>query len=83
MYKFIPSGKVSMKFSATSALIGGILVMTARWIFSWYLTSLSNYGAFYGTYAAIVSIAIWVYYFSFILLFSVEISNLIHKKKTI
>lgn len=83
MYKFIPSMKVKMQYAFTSALIGGLMVMLARWIFSWYLVSLSNYGTFYGTYAAIVSIAIWVYYFSFILLFSAEISNLIYKKKTI
>jgi membrane protein len=77
IYKFIPSNKTTMKFSFISAFIGGVMVLAARWLFSWYLVAFSNYGAFYGTYAAIVSVAIWVYYFSFILLFSAEISNLI------
>lgn len=81
LYRFIPSEKRAPRFTIYSALIGGIMVSAARLIFSWYLVSLSNYGAFYGTYAAIISIAVWVYYFSFILLFSAEIANILSKKK--
>lgn len=80
IYKFIPSKKVSLKFAFISSLIGASLILIAKWIFGWYIVTLSNYGAFYGTYAAIVSIAVWVYYFSFMLLFSAEVGNLIAKK---
>jgi len=83
IYKFIPSMKINNRFALLTAFIGGVLVFIARWIFSWYLVSLSNYGAFYGAYAAIVAVAIWVYYFSFILLFSAEVGNLISSRKTV
>jgi membrane protein len=83
IYKFIPSMKISNRFALLTAFIGGVLVFIARWIFSWYLVSISNYGAFYGAYAAIVAIAIWVYYFSFILLFSAEVGSLISSRKTV
>ncbi|OGU61071.1 MAG: hypothetical protein A2X64_10545 [Ignavibacteria bacterium GWF2_33_9] len=76
MYRFIPSHARKGKFSLLAAIIGSILVFMARQIFSWYLVSMSKYGTFYGTYATIVAIALWVYYFSFIMLFSAEIANL-------
>jgi membrane protein len=81
IYRFIPSERQSSRTSLKAALFGGGFILIARWVFSWYLETMSNYGAFYGTYAAIISIAIWVYYFAFILLFSAELSLLFEKNQ--
>jgi membrane protein len=74
IYKFIPSEKQEQRKAKVAAIFGGFFVLIARWIFSYYVVSISNYSTFYGAYAVIISIAIWVYYFSFILLFSAELS---------
>ncbi len=81
IYKYIPSEKQEIRQALIASIFGGFFVLIARWIFSWYVVSISNYSTFYGTYAAIISIAIWVYYFSFILLFSAELSFLFKYKK--
>ena len=81
-YEYIPSKTIKRRISLYSSLISGILVVAARLIFGWYLTTTSRYGTLYGAYAAIVSIAVWIYYLSFIILFSAEISKFIYEKRT-
>lgn len=81
-YEYIPSKPIKRRISIYSSIMSGILVVIARLIFGWYLTTTSRYGTLYGTYAAIVSIAVWIYYLSFIILFSAEISKFIYQKKT-
>lgn len=81
IYSYIPSAKVERKKRAVASLINTILVEISRNLFAWYLVSISNYGKYYGTYAAIVSIALWVYYFALIFLISAEISKMIYDKR--
>jgi membrane protein len=60
--------------------ISVIAIELARYIFAWYISSISNYGKFYGTYAVIISMAVWLYYSSLIILLSAEISKFIYDK---
>jgi uncharacterized BrkB/YihY/UPF0761 family membrane protein len=52
----------------------------SRYIFAWYISSISNYGKFYGTYAVIISMAVWIYYSAVIILLAAEISKYINDK---
>jgi uncharacterized BrkB/YihY/UPF0761 family membrane protein len=72
----VPSSKVQRNKRVFASVLNTILIEISRNVFAWYLVSLSNYGKYYGAYAAIISMAIWVYYFSFILLISAEISQM-------
>lgn len=74
LYTVIPDQKPARGVRRMSTIIGTIVLELSRFVFAWYLTGLSNYGRFYGTYAVIVSMAVWVYYSSLILLLSAEIS---------
>lgn len=76
IYSYIPSSKVERKKRIFASLLNTILIEISRNIFAWYLVSISNYGKYYGTYAAIVSIALWMYYFAFIFLVSAEVSKM-------
>ncbi len=76
IFRFIPNKKQPTKVIMTSTFLCMILVEISRHIFNWYIIGVSNYGRFYGTYAIIISIAIWVYYFSLIILLTAEFSKL-------
>lgn len=75
VYKFIPTDTIPRKVRALATLLSTLIIEATRHLFAWYLVGLSNYGTFYGGYAVVVSIAIWIYYSSTILLLSAEISK--------
>lgn len=81
IYSYIPSAKVERKKRLFASILNTILIEISRNIFAWYLVSISNYGKYYGTYAAIVSMALWIYYFAFIFLISAEISHMYFDRK--
>ncbi|GAB1370343.1 hypothetical protein MASR1M45_04030 [Candidatus Kapaibacterium sp.] len=64
-----------------ATVISVIGIEASRYIFTWYISSLSNYGKFYGTYAVIISMAVWIYYSAVIILLSAEISKYIYDLK--
>jgi len=81
IFRFVPNKKQSNSVIMTSTFLCIILVEISRHLFDWYVTAVSNYGRFYGTYAIIISIAVWVYYFSLIILLTAEFSKLIFEVK--
>ncbi len=83
IFRFVPNQKVNRKIRFISTIISVVGIEISRHIFAYYITSLSNYGKFYGTYAIIISLAIWIYYSALIILLSAEISMfyLYHKTK--
>jgi membrane protein len=81
LFRFVPNGKVPQFVRLTSTGLSMILIELSRNAFAWYLTSVSSYGRFYGAYAVLVSMAIWIYYFNLIILCSAEISQFIYEKR--
>lgn len=81
IYSYIPSKKIERKKRLYVSLLNTILIEASRNIFAWYLVSISQYGKYYGGYATIVSIVLWIYYFSFIFLISAEIIQIIFEKQ--
>ena len=81
MYRFVPNKRIPTLARLISTFLSMVLLETARNIFAWYLTTLSNYGRFYGTYGVIVSMAIWVYLFVLIILISAAIGRLIFENR--
>lgn len=80
IYRYIPSQVIKGKTTLIAALIGSVFIALARYLFAIYLSQFSNYSTFYGAYAALISLAIWVYYLSAIIIIALEISFLISKK---
>lgn len=79
-YKFLPNGKIPNMIVMLSTSISVITIELSRRVFAWYVSGFGNYGKFYGTYAVLVSVAMWVYYLTIIMLFSAELSVTIHQK---
>ncbi len=83
IYWIVPSAKTKMihRISVNATLIAVFAIEVARYLFTWYISTLSNYPKFYGTYAAIITILIWLFYSCFIILFSAELAKYIYDLK--
>jgi YihY family inner membrane protein len=77
IFRFVPNIRLPREIRLLSTGLCVILIELSRHVFAWYISSISNYGKFYGTYAVIVSIALWIYYSSVIILLSAETSKYI------
>jgi membrane protein len=82
IFRFVPNKPMPNKIRFWSTVICMAAIESARHIFAWYISGLSNYGKFYGAYAVIVSLAVWIYYSSLILLLSAEITKFYFDKNS-
>jgi membrane protein len=81
IFKFLPNDKMPRFIVGISTFLCVIAVELSRNIFAWYIVKFGTYGKFYGTYAVIVSVAVWIYYLTLIILFSAEISKFLYNKR--
>lgn len=77
IFRYVPSKRLNYKEVGIATLISVFGIELSRYVFAWYISSISNYGKFYGTYAVIISMAVWIYYSAVIILLSAEISKYI------
>ena len=82
IYRFLPNKKLPFKIILTSTIISTVMIEIARFAFAIYISTIGNYGKFYGTYALVISLAVWIYYSSLIILLSAEISNYLFEIKS-
>jgi len=82
IYRFVPNERLPRFIRVWSTLICVFGIESARFIFGWYIGSLSDYGRFYGTYAVVISMALWIYYSALIILLAAEVSKYIHERRT-
>lgn len=83
IYWIIPSSKTKKihRISLNATLIAVFATEIARYLFTLYISSISNYSKFYGTYAVMVTMAVWLFYSCFIILFSAELSKYLYDIK--
>lgn len=74
IYKVMPNTKVRMKAAFIGAVIAGPVLMIFQTVYFALQSSLSNYNAIYGTFAAIPLFLIWLLTSWQIVLFGAEIS---------
>jgi len=77
IFNLVPNKLPHWKIRLMSTGFSVVLIELSRRIFAWYISGTGNYGKLYGSFAVIVSIAVWLYYSTLILLFSAEISQFI------
>lgn len=81
IYFFIPTKRLPIFVSFWSTVLCVIMIEISRNVFGWYISGFADYGKFYGTYAVLISMAVWIYYSAFILLTAAEIVNYIYEKR--
>lgn len=72
MYRILPNKKLPRMITYGSSIIAVVLWEIARYIFAWYVATISTFGSVYGVFAVLTIIAVWIYYTGFIVLFTAE-----------
>ncbi len=73
IFKVIPNCTVSWKSAFTGGVFAGTAWEIAKYLFAIYMGRFANYNKVYGSLGAVVSIMVWAYYSSAILLIGGEI----------
>ncbi len=81
IYKILPNDKIPRFIVFVSTIISVVMVEISRNIFAWYIVKFGTYGKFYGAYAVIVSVAVWIYYLTLIILISAEIAKFLYDRR--
>ena len=74
IYVLSPDGKIYSSTTSTGALFSTIGFTVATAIFSFYVNNFSTYDIYYGSIATIVTLMIWTYILSFILVIGIAIN---------
>lgn len=77
LFRFVPNDKVKRRVRFWATIFSVVFIEISRNIFAWYISQSTSYSKFYGTFAIIASMCVWVYYLTTILLLSAELSQLI------
>lgn len=84
IYGIIPYNKqekIPRRLVLNTTFIAMLLTEVSRNIFTIYISNFANYNRFYGAYAVIITLAVWLYYSSFLILFSAELAKFLWDKK--
>ena len=79
VYRFLPNAHVTVADTIPGAVIGGLLWEAAKYIFAWSLNYL-DYDQIYGPVSAVVTVLIWGYVSSLVLLFGAQLTSVFHRE---
>ena len=82
LYSAFPSRKISSRAAFSGALAAGLFILGARFIFDIFINSaFANYGSVYGSFAWIVSLALWTYVVATLFLLGAELGSVLEKEE--
>ncbi|MEJ7615430.1 MAG: YihY/virulence factor BrkB family protein [Pyrinomonadaceae bacterium] len=79
VYRFMPSGRVTLRDTLPGAIIAGVLWEAAKYIFAASLHYF-HYDQIYGSVGAVVAVLTWSYVSSLILMFGAQLSAVFHEE---
>jgi membrane protein len=74
IFKILPDVELTWRDVATGSVVTGVLFTLGKFLIGWYLGS-SNVASGYGAAASLITILLWIYYSSLILLFGAEFTK--------
>ena len=74
IFKFLPDVKILWRDVWTGAVLTAVLFLTGKWALGLYLGS-GGVGSAYGAATSLISLLLWIYYSSQILLFGAEFTQ--------
>lgn len=78
IFRWVPNIRINRRSRLIATGSSVLMIELARHVFAWYITALTDYGKFYGTYGVIISVALWVFYSAIIILLAAELGNYIY-----
>ncbi len=81
LYRVVPNQKLPGTIVLLSTAFAVVMWELARLAFTWYVNSATNLSLFYGSYLAVVSLALWLYYSSLVFLVAAELAQYVHMRR--
>lgn len=80
LYAYIPYWKFNRKVVLFSSIIGSIFFEALKYLFSFYILKIANFGRIYGAYATIVITIFYIYYISVVFVVGAEFGQIYFQK---
>jgi membrane protein len=75
VYRFGPSRtKARWRWVRWGSVVAALLWVALGWLFSWYLSSVADYAATYGSLGAVMGFMFWVYLSNLVVLFGAQLN---------
>lgn len=73
VYRLLPLRKIGERGPMIGGVTAGLLFEAAKYVFSWYVTSIASFGHIYGSLGGVVMLLLWIYYVSVITVLGAEV----------
>lgn len=74
VYRFAPSHGRQNNFVNVGSIVASVLILTATYGFSFYLSRFSSYNKLYGSIGTMIALMIWLYLLAFVIILGFEIN---------
>jgi Predicted membrane protein len=81
LLKYFSKEKVKIRYALWGGLLFSGLWMMAIQVFGYYLENVASYSMLYGSLATLITIVIWIYYSSCVLLLCAEFTKVLQRRK--
>ncbi len=75
VYRYFPPRRIPWRTAFTAATFTGVLFEAAKYIFSWYVTSVADYRTVYGGLSSAVVLFLWIYYGAIVFILGGEVAQ--------
>lgn len=75
LYRWIPSRRIPWRTVMVAATFTALLFEGMKLAFSWYVTSVANYGTAYGNLATVAILILWIHYGSIVFILGGEVAQ--------
>lgn len=75
LYRWVPARPIPWRTVLVSATFTAVMFEAMKWAFSWYMTSVADYGSTYGNLATAAVLFIWIHYGSIVFILGGEVGQ--------
>jgi membrane protein len=79
-YTFVPERKTRLRSQLPGATLAAIGWLGFSWLFAVYVDGFANYGAVYGSLAAVVVLMLWLYFCMYILFMGAAVADFVRQR---
>jgi membrane protein len=82
VYRYFPPRKIPWRTAMVAATFTGVLFEVAKYLFSWYVTSMADYRSVYGGLTSVAILFFWIYYGSIVFILGGEVAQVYAVNRT-
>lgn len=76
VYRYFPPRRIPWRTALTAATFTAVLFEMSKFLFSWYLANVANFGSVYGSLTSAAVLFFWIYYGSVVFILGGEVAQI-------